>query len=588
MKGHAESQSVKLKFFPENVDFVSLLENVNPEKPLEQFFIGLFEQKISAGEERRTIKVFLPEKAKQGSNSVHIAVPSGVKTIEFLQKSGWMTIAKQSGLVLFAYEPNNQQWNNDDIDAEINYFKMAFDVINERIYYNIMLGNFYFAGYGDGGEVLQRFIMANPKVCAAMAIFDGSEDITIDYMKRMGTELSDDPNLPKTEVPVPVWIISERITENVQNVVNYWLSANDCESTVYLFEDGRQFYASKGSLNENVGIVRITEHKVNYYDQAFTHKVWNQFMKNFCRFGSAIYNNRLCKALDFAELGIEHKTMEVDGFTREWYEYVPVSRRTLGEKLPLVVALHGFGQTGEIFVGYSEWHKVAEERGFVVVFPTGSIVSAGGKAIPKTGWNLNGSLGQADDYKFIAELVTNVKSRKNIDETRVYISGQSMGSMMANCLAMTMPEIFAAVGSMSAPILNIDKQTFEAYGLDDERFEFPNKVNPDYQIPVRLFIGEHDLWGGGSFENSPAVKATIKYWIDRNDAGNVDEPFCYQPGELFENKIYVNEQKVPMVQYTMTKNRGHNCIPQEMWLVWDEWFSKYTREADGSIHFHVG
>lgn len=582
MNANEESPSLELMFFPGNVDFVSLLEKVDPQKPLEQFFIGLFEQNITVEDERRTIKVYIPKEAKQGSNSVHIAVPSGVKTIEFLQKSGWMTIAEQNGLVLFAYEPNHQQWKKDDIDTEINYFKTAFDVINERLYYNIMLGNFYFAGYRDGGLVLQQYIMSAPKVCAAMAIFDGSEEITIDYMKKVGSTLSDDPNLANLEVPAPIWILSERITENTQNVVDYWLRANHCEPTIYPFEDERQFLASKES---GVGSVQITEQKVNYYSQAFTQKVWDQFMKHFCRFGSAIYNNRLCKAVDFAESAIEHKTMEVDGFTREWFEYVPVSGRTSEEKFPLVVALHGFGQTGEIFVGYSEWYKVAEERGFMVVFPTGSIVSAGRNAIPKPGWNLNGSLSIADDYKFIAELIKNIKLRSNIDETRVYISGQSMGAMMMNFLAMTMPEIFAAAGSMSAPILNCDKQTFEAYGLDDNRFEFPIEVNTDYQIPVRLFIGEHDLWGDGSFDGSPKVKTAIEYWIARNEAGCVDEPFCYQSGE-FENKIYRNEQKVPMVQYTMTKNRGHNCIPQEMWLVWDEWFSQYTREADGSIHFH--
>jgi poly(hydroxyalkanoate) depolymerase family esterase len=571
-----------LRVFPENVDFVSLLEKVDPKKPLEQFFIGLFEQKIAVGEELRTIKVFLPKEAKQGSNSVHIAIPSGVETIEFLQKSGWMTIAEHNELVLFAYEPNNQQWLKDNIEMEINYIKTAFDVINKREYYNIMLGNFYFVGYGDGGSALQQYIISNPKVCAAMAIFDGSEEITMDYMKRVGTTISDDPNLSNSKVPAPVWILSERITENTQNVVDYWLRANDCERTIYPMKDGRQYRARGESRS---GIVQITVHKVNYDDEALTRKVWNQFMKNFSRFGSSIYNTRLCETLDFAVSGIKYMAIEVDGFTREWFEYVPVRRRNSEEKWPLVVALHGFGQTGEIFVGYSEWYKVAEERGFVVVFPTGSIVSAGNNGIPKPGWNLNGTLSNADDYKFIAELIKNVKSRNNIDETRVYISGQSMGSMMTNYLAMTMPEIFAAAGSISAPILNVDKQTFEAYALDDSRFAFPIEVNTAYQIPVRLFIGEHDLWGDGSFEGSPKVKATIDYWIDSNDAGNVDEPFCHQPGE-FENKIYVNEQKIPMVQYTMTKNRGHNCIPQEMWLLWDEWFSKYSREADGSIYYY--
>ena len=34
------------------------------------------------------------------------------------------------------------------------------------------------------------------------------------------------------------------------------------------------------------------------------------------------------------------------------------------------MALHGAGQCAEAYAPYSEWFKVAEEAGFIVVFPT--------------------------------------------------------------------------------------------------------------------------------------------------------------------------------------------------------------------------
>ncbi len=584
-----EKNQLLVQSFSEEIHSNTLLEKMDPQKPIQQFFTGFYEQTIEIGEELRTIKVLIPEASKQGSKSLHIAIPSGVDTVDFLEKTGWLHIAEKNKVLLFAYEPKNQQWNTQSIELEINYIETAFKVINERKYYNCMLSNYYFVGYEEGGSAFQQFIMAKPELCAAMAIFNGSEQISLKYMEKVGSETSEDPHLYKSEVPVPVWIISGEITEITQNVINYWLKANHCENTAYQFEDGRMYPQSlisrEGFMNQQkVGKVQVTEKKVDYYDRTFNEKVWNEFMSTICRFASGIYSTALRAALDFDELGIKLKTMELDGATREWYEYVPKSKRSTKEKLPLVVALHGIGQTGEVFVGYSEWHKVAEERGFIVVFPTGSLINEGKYKIPKPGWNMTGSLGKQNDFKFIAELVRNVKSRNLIDDNRVYISGQSMGAMMTNYIAMTMPDIFAAAGATSAPILQFEEDLYLAFGMNDERFELPSNVNTKTEIPLRLIIGEHDLWGEGSYENSPEIQATLSYWTDRNKAGTLDEPLTYRSG-IFYNRIYVNDQKVPMVQYTITKNRGHNCVPEEMWLLWDEWFSKYSREEDGSISY---
>jgi hypothetical protein len=42
---------------------------------------------------------------------------------------------------------------------------------------------------------------------------------------------------------------------------------------------------------------------------------------------------------------------------------------------------------------------------------------------------------------------------------------------------------------------------------------------------------------------------------------------------------------VPMVRHTGTKVRKHSFHRNEMWLLWDDYFSKFSRNADGSIAY---
>ncbi|MFZ5966120.1 MAG: alpha/beta hydrolase family esterase [Bacillota bacterium] len=563
--------------FPENIDLAGLLGTEDKTAVLPQYFVGLYEQKIAVGDTTRTVKAYIPETAKQGCNSLYLAVPEGVDTIKFMEDSGWMKIAKEHNFILFAFEPVNEVW----MESDLEYIQKAFAQINNRLYYNFIMGNYYFVGYSDGGTLLQKYIMKNPKLAAGMAIFNGSENISKEYMDQVGSEPSDDPNLPKSEVAAPVWIISHKITPNTQKVINYWFNANDCEETAYKFDDGTMYkqtqVGSKSDLNEQpVAKLQVTEKAISYTNEKFNTKVWEDFLSTTSRFGSNIYNNALRATADFDALGIEEHTMSLDGYTRQWYEYVPTYARGKGVKLPLVVALHGSGQTGEIFVGYTEWYKVAEERGFIVIFPTAAMSASSGGGVqgaPRPTFNFDGS-SSVDDIKFVDELVKNVKARNNVDNTRVYISGQSAGSMMTQRIALYLPKVFAAAGSTSGSIM----------GISGENYQFPSDMNEKYQMPVRLFMGQYDLFGGGSLVKNTDAKATLAYWIKRNNAGDGEKPLTYKKG-LYTNLVYVNDKHIPMVEYTITANRGHNCVPQEMWELWDEWFCKYSRTEDGMVRY---
>lgn len=43
---------------------------------------------------------------------------------------------------------------------------------------------------------------------------------------------------------------------------------------------------------------------------------------------------------------------------------------------------------------------------------------------------------------------------------------------------------------------------------------------------------------------------------------------------------------MPVVRYTIIRGCPHTYTPEMAELTWNEWFSHFTREPDGSVHYH--
>lgn len=113
------------------------------------------------------------------------------------------------------------------------------------------------------------------------------------------------------------------------------------------------------------------------------------------------------------------------------------------EALPLVFVLHGAGGTGLGIAGFSGFSELAEREGFVVVYPDG----LGGA------WNDNRPdprVRPIDDVGFINSIIGYLTSELNIDETRIYATGYSMGGMMSYRLGCEARDRFAAVASVAS------------------------------------------------------------------------------------------------------------------------------------------
>jgi polyhydroxybutyrate depolymerase len=134
----------------------------------------------------------------------------------------------------------------------------------------------------------------------------------------------------------------------------------------------------------------------------------------------------------------------VGGRTRSYLTYVPHGLRN---DAPLVIALHGSGETGarmRVETGYA-FDRLADERGFAVVYPDGY----------DGYWNACNIVGDyaantlnIDDVGFLKALASKLAG----DPKRVFAMGVSRGGHMAFRLALEAPVQFRAVAAVAANV----------------------------------------------------------------------------------------------------------------------------------------
>ncbi len=134
----------------------------------------------------------------------------------------------------------------------------------------------------------------------------------------------------------------------------------------------------------------------------------------------------------------------VSGQDREYLLYVPKTYdRT--RPSPLIISLHPAMSWPHSQMNVSQWNPVADENGFIVVYPAGSGFG------PKV-WLMEGRRTPArmPDVLFISALIDKLEASYNIDPTRVYADGFSNGGGMAFALSCVLSSRIAAVGMVSA------------------------------------------------------------------------------------------------------------------------------------------
>ncbi|WP_395540109.1 alpha/beta hydrolase family esterase [Neotabrizicola sp. sgz301269] len=128
---------------------------------------------------------------------------------------------------------------------------------------------------------------------------------------------------------------------------------------------------------------------------------------------------------------------------------------------PLIVALHGGGGDPAQFRRASGLAAEAVLRGYAVIFPAGSSRRGGDRLLT---WNGGYCCGYAArtgvaDEAFLKAVIADAVSRYGLDPDRVFVTGMSNGSILAETFAATNPRAIRAVagvsGSMDAAHLKL-------------------------------------------------------------------------------------------------------------------------------------
>ncbi|MGB8995849.1 MAG: PHB depolymerase family esterase [Pseudonocardiaceae bacterium] len=139
----------------------------------------------------------------------------------------------------------------------------------------------------------------------------------------------------------------------------------------------------------------------------------------------------------------ETQTVSVDGVRRTYHSTVPVQ---MTGRLPLLIVLHGRGQSGSVAERDTGFLGLVEQGRAILVAPDGE----------QRSWNAgHGCCGVAgsrrtQDVPFVAAIVADAVRRWPVDAGRVYLVGYSNGGKLAYSEGCAHPTLFAAVATYGA------------------------------------------------------------------------------------------------------------------------------------------
>ncbi|HUC32075.1 MAG TPA: alpha/beta fold hydrolase [Ilumatobacteraceae bacterium] len=170
-----------------------------------------------------------------------------------------------------------------------------------------------------------------------------------------------------------------------------------------------------------------------------------------------------------------------------------------GSPMPLVILLHGLGETGLIEEYFWRLEPLAESRGFLYVHPNGSLHPAGDRF-----WNATdaccGFGSTVDDVAYLMSIIDEVSATRDVDPDSVFVMGHSNGGFMSYRMACDAADRVAAIVSLAGATWND-----------------PAKCDPSQPVSVLQIHGTADVavtYDGARIDDGayPGAVSTVATW----------------------------------------------------------------------------
>lgn len=355
---------------------------------------------------------------------------------------------EQWGAQVYVVNPLNEEgYGNDDKEAFIDL--VGIGVKNVKV-----------IGIDEGSTFVNNYISQSCYFVAGMMLYGG--------------EINE--NLEKNDV-VPAYLSNSN--ENVQAFYKHINEATEEENS-----DKYTIYRNKDNSLQAVAV----SSKEEDLSEAFNNAWESIFSQNYRQHNdiSEFYNLSARDVTDsydlieipiFEDLDISYNQMideSVTGMSGKytWFEYVPNSiNESENESVPLIVNLHG-NQNDPRLQGYSTgWPELAAKENFIMVAPEWQDKEV----------NFFGCDGLGEEG--VMNLIKDLKVKyPQIDPSRIYLTGLSIGGAESFLLGAKYSDVFAAVGIVSG--VNV---------FAEEVAEISENYTGG-EVPLLYICGDHDFF----------------------------------------------------------------------------------------------
>ena len=254
------------------------------------------------------------------------------------------------------------------------------------------------------------------------------------------------------------------------------------------------------------------------------------------------------------------------GQERQYVLYLPDS---LTDDAPLVFLMHGFTGSASGIFNYSGMQIVADEYGFAVCYPDGTIDQNGNRF-----WNVGYNFHQnqsVDDVDFITSLATFLQNEYNLSSENTFASGMSNGAEMSYMLSCFSSENFKAIAPVAGTMfgeswtgcMSDPKPVLEIHGTNDNVTLWEGAPNDTYWGPY------------------PGTEEVIDYWVDLNGC-NSNENVLLPNYSTIKHRYYDCTDETEVWLYEVV-NGGHDWpsyASQEIW----SFFSQFINSIIGDLN----
>lgn len=476
-----------------------------------------------------------------------------------LVKMGLIDIAEKAPAYIVMPNPlNGKSWTADDLNVyyESQFYLAGGKIVSftpptgeypRRTYNNLQ----YVIAEGSGSTFVNDVLSQHAGRMAGILTFGGSSSAAA------------------VGEAVPAYLVNAS-----DSAVAYWKKANGTDA-----QNGNTYYNS-GYEQKKVTVAAGSD----TFSASLVADAWASLLSRSTR--ACMSSNVVINTMDmsewtlmtwpnYSELGLTLKEHTYNYQNKDYtvYDYVP-SSYTGKTAVPLVVLLHGFTEDPLCPAATCGWADKAAQEGFILVAPD----------------YLNDIKSEGVAVNAVMQVVKQAQSDYNIDASRIYLTGFSMGGMNTMMTAFQNAGTFAAVAPMAG---STEISKLANYAADSAKYDLPTfflcgtvdtnnvKTEDNGSFSFTAMNGNilPSLLGFSGIKLGTPDYAAYPGWGYKADQQTTAtrQNITYQ-----FNDFYVSGYTSPMAELVTAVNVAHACSNVYADFAWN-FMSRFSRAADGSL-----